>query len=68
MKSLGQNSLIRYSQVSSRWTTMAFYDVQNLPQGFPRKHTKAIAVDQKLTWQHLLSEFRPKQTKAVCVN
>jgi len=47
---------------------MAFYDVQNLPQGFPRKHTKAIAVDQKLTWQHLLSEFRPKQTKAVCVN
>ena len=25
-------------------------------------------VDLELTWQHLLSEFRPKQTKDVCVN
>ena len=25
-------------------------------------------VDLELTWQYLLSEFRPKQTKAVCVN
>ena len=29
---------------------------------------KAIAVDLELTWQYPLSEFRPKQTKAVCVN
>ena len=26
------------------------------------------AVDLELTWQHPLSEFRPKQTRAVCVN
>ena len=25
-------------------------------------------VDLELTWQHLRSEFRPKQTKDVCVN
>ena len=29
---------------------------------------RAIAVDLELTWQYLLSEFRPKQTRAVCVN
>ena len=29
---------------------------------------RAIAVDLELTWQHPLSEFRPKQTRAVCVN
>ena len=29
---------------------------------------RAIAVDLELTWQHLLSEFRPKQTKAASVN
>ena len=29
---------------------------------------RAIAVDLELTWQHLLSEFHPKQTRAVCVN
>ena len=29
---------------------------------------KSLVVDLELTWQHLLSEFRPKQTKAVCVN
>jgi len=25
-------------------------------------------VDLELTWQHQLSEFRPKETKAVCLN
>ena len=29
---------------------------------------RAIAVDLELTWLHLLSEFHPKQAKAVCVN
>ena len=27
-----------------------------------------IAVDLECTWQYPLSEFRPKQTKAACVN
>ena len=27
-----------------------------------------MAIDLELTWQYPLSEFRPKQTKAVCVN
>ena len=54
-------------------TSMAFYDTQNFPWGFPRKHshasrTRAIAVDLDRTWQYPLSEFRPKQTKAVWVN
>ena len=29
---------------------------------------RAIAGDLELTWQYPLSEFRPKQTKAACVN
>ena len=33
-----------------------------------RVEGRAIAVDLELTWQYPLSEFRPKQTKAVCVN
>ena len=36
---LEQNLPSGYGQVSSRSTAMAFYDVQNLPQGFPRKHS-----------------------------
>ena len=30
--------------------------------------TAIEAVDLECTWQYLLTEFRPKQTKAVCVN
>ena len=33
--------LIGYYQVSSRSTAMAFYDAQNFPWGFPRKHPNA---------------------------
>ena len=29
---------------------------------------KTIEVNLELTWQYPLSKFRPKQTKAVCVN
>ena len=29
---------------------------------------RAIVVNLELTWQYLLSEFRPEQTKAACVN
>ena len=29
---------------------------------------RAIVVNVELTWQHLLSEFHPKQTRAVRVN
>ena len=36
---LEQNLPSGYGQVSSRSTAMGFYDVQNLPQGFPRKHS-----------------------------
>ena len=25
-------------------TTMVFYDVQNFPQGFPRKHSNALCI------------------------
>ena len=51
---------------------MGFYDATNFLRKLPSKHCIKeelyIAVNLKLTWQHLLSEFRSKQTKAVRVN
>ena len=35
---------------------------------FAYKEELAIVVDLELTWQYLLSEFRPKQTKAVLIS
>ena len=50
---LEQNSLSRYCQVSFRLPTMAFYDVQNFPQGFPRETFKCFMYKEELQclWQ-----------------
>ena len=48
-------------------TSMAFYDTQIFPWGFPRK-IYALCVDLDCTWQYPLSELPPKQKKAVCAN
>ena len=71
---LEQNSLSGYRQVSRLDRPLwHFITRANFPCRFPRKYsnalrTRAIAVDLEPTWQHLLSEFRLKQTKVVCVN
>ena len=63
---LGQNSLSGYCPVLSRLTAMAFYDVQ-IFHGDSHGNTqmicvqrRAVVVNLELTWQHLLSGFRPK--------
>ena len=65
-------------QLSFVWDethSMAFYDMQNFPWGFQRKHSNASCVRKSYSSrsrahleQYPLSEFRPKQMKAVCVN
>ena len=41
---LEQNSLCGYCQVSSKLTTMAFFDLQNCSRGFPRKRSSALHI------------------------
>ena len=41
---LEQNPLSGYCQVSSRLTTMAFYDTQTFPRKFPRKHSNTSRI------------------------
>ena len=74
---LEQNLLSGYCHMSPRSTTISFYDAQYLPWRLPKKHSNASCIRKnymysgwsiELTWQHLLSEFHSKQTRAVCVN
>ena len=69
---LEQNSLSGYCQVSSRSTAMAFYDAQNFPRGFPRKHSNASRIRKSYSDQsraHLAAstEWVSSQTNERCL-